>query len=71
MQDTLILCCGFRKYLVNPIYSQNTQGKGTNNVHKFERFLNPGVTCIASIYGPIQFGHSPVMLFKDTGDVNG
>ncbi|RIA99286.1 hypothetical protein C1645_684977 [Glomus cerebriforme] len=69
-KDPLILYCGFRKYIVNPIYSQNTQGKGTNNVHKFERFLNPGRTCIASIYGPIQFGHSPVMLFKDTGGVN-
>ncbi|RGB27862.1 hypothetical protein C1646_717555 [Rhizophagus diaphanus] len=69
-KDPLILCCGFRRYLASPIYSQNTQGKGTNNVHKFERFLNPGVTCVASIYGPIQFGHSPIMLFKDNGDVN-
>ncbi|PKC14641.1 DUF663-domain-containing protein [Rhizophagus irregularis] len=69
-KDPLILCCGFRRYLASPIYSQNTQGKGTNNVHKFERFLNPGVTCVASIYGPIQFGHSPIMLFKDNGNVN-
>ncbi|CAG8623092.1 14866_t:CDS:10 [Funneliformis caledonium] len=70
-KDPLILHCGFRRYLVNPIYSQNTQrGKGTNNVHKFERFLNPGRTCIASIYGPVQFGHLPMMLFKDTEDIN-
>ncbi|PKK78357.1 DUF663-domain-containing protein [Rhizophagus irregularis] len=69
-KDPLILCCGFRRYLASPIYSQNTQGKGTNNVHKFERFLNPGVTCVATIYGPIQFGHSPIMLFKDNGNVN-
>ncbi|CAI2167866.1 12927_t:CDS:10 [Funneliformis geosporum] len=60
-----------KEVAVNPIYSQNTQGgKGTNNVHKFERFLNPGRTCIATIYGPVQFGHSPIMLFKDTGDIN-
>ncbi|GBB94661.1 hypothetical protein RclHR1_00240009 [Rhizophagus clarus] len=69
-KDPLLLCYGFRRYLASPIYSQNTQGKGTNNVHKFERFFNPGVTCVASIYGSIQFGHSPVMLFKDNGDAN-
>ncbi|KAG9298908.1 hypothetical protein G9A89_015930 [Geosiphon pyriformis] len=70
-KDPLILHCGFRRYVVHPLYSQNTRGgKGTNNVHKFERFFNIGRTCIATIYGPIHFGSLPVMLFKDTGDVN-
>lgn len=59
---------GFRRYEVRPQYSQNTLGgKGTNNVHKFERFLNPGRTCVATIYGPIQFGKVPVTLYKETG----
>ncbi|CAG8493832.1 12709_t:CDS:10 [Ambispora gerdemannii] len=70
-KDPLILHCGFRRYIVRPLYSENTQGgKRTNNVHKFERFFNLGRTCMATIYGPIQMGNLPVMLYKDTGDVN-
>ncbi|CAJ0637222.1 16301_t:CDS:10 [Entrophospora sp. SA101] len=70
-KDDLILQCGFRRYVVKPIYSQNTQGrKSTNNVHKFEKFLNPGRTCIATIYGPIQFGNLPVTLYKELAYTN-
>ncbi|CAG8519072.1 27436_t:CDS:10, partial [Racocetra persica] len=45
-------------------------GKGTNNVHKYEKFINPGRSYIATIYGPINFGNLPVTFYKDTGDVN-
>ncbi|CAG8593021.1 11964_t:CDS:10 [Cetraspora pellucida] len=54
-----------------PLYSQNTLGgKGTNNVHKYEKFINPGRSYIATIYGPINFGNLPVTFYKDTGDIN-
>ncbi|CAG8502809.1 9787_t:CDS:10 [Acaulospora morrowiae] len=70
-KDPLIMHYGFRRYKVSPLYSQNTLGgKGTNNVHKYERFLNPGRTCVATIYGPIQIGKVPVTLYKETDDVN-
>ncbi|CAG8517905.1 760_t:CDS:10, partial [Ambispora leptoticha] len=70
-KDSLILHCGFRRYVVRPLYSENIKGsKGANNVHKFERFFNLGRTCIATIYGPIQMGNLPVILYKDTGNVN-
>ncbi|CAG8432701.1 5683_t:CDS:10 [Diversispora eburnea] len=60
-----------RRYEVRPQYSQNTLGgKGTNNVHKFERFLISGRTCVATIYGPIQFGKVPVTLYKETETIN-
>ncbi|CAG8658781.1 18905_t:CDS:10 [Dentiscutata erythropus] len=70
-KDSLIMHCGFRRYVVRPLYSQNTlRGKGTNNVHKYEKFINPGRSYIATIYGPINFGNLPVTFYKDTGDVN-
>ena len=50
-KDPLILCVGPRRLRVNPVYSQLTRGggKGTNNVHKFERYLRHGTTAVATI----------------------
>jgi pre-rRNA-processing protein TSR1 len=62
-KDPMILVSGFRRYVVNPIYSTFTRG-GPNNVHKFERFLQEGKTSMATIYAPIQFGPAPIMLFE-------
>ena len=62
-KDKMILMVGFRRYIVNPIYSTDSRG-GANNVHKFERFLPNNRQCIGTIYAPIQFGCEPIMLFK-------
>ncbi|TPX71823.1 hypothetical protein SpCBS45565_g00888 [Spizellomyces sp. 'palustris'] len=62
-KDPMLLHCGFRRYVVQPMYSTNTRG-GTNNVHKFERFLQPGRSAVATVYAPIQFGPAPVLMFK-------
>ncbi|KAJ1918583.1 ribosome biogenesis protein tsr1 [Mycoemilia scoparia] len=63
-KEPLIMQYGFRRYLVHPLYSQNTRGgPGTNNVHKFERFLQPGRISVGTVYAPIQFGRTPVTLF--------
>lgn len=69
----MVLCVGPRRFRTNPVYSQHTRGgsKGANNVHKFERFLQPGVTCIATTYAPIVFGKQPCILLKETADVQG
>ncbi|KAI8900619.1 hypothetical protein BC833DRAFT_618364 [Globomyces pollinis-pini] len=64
-KDPMILMIGFRRYIVQPIYSTFTRG-GPNNVHKFERYLTHGKTSMASIYAPIQFGPAPILLFKYT-----
>ncbi|KAF9414032.1 hypothetical protein BGZ94_000535, partial [Podila epigama] len=70
-KDPLVLHCGFRRFVVRPIFSQNTRnGKGTNNVHKSERFLQHGRSTVVTVYAPIQFGNLPVVLTKDTDDVN-
>lgn len=61
---------GFRRYNVKPIYSQNTN-KGSNNVHKFERFIQLGRSYVATVYGPIAFGKTPVTFYKETENPNG
>jgi pre-rRNA-processing protein TSR1 len=61
-KDSVIVMCGFRQYVVQPLYSSYTRG-GANNVHKFERFLQHKPT-VATIYAPIQFGPAPVLMFK-------
>ncbi|GJJ06491.1 hypothetical protein Clacol_000683 [Clathrus columnatus] len=70
-KDPMVLCVGPRRFRTNPIYSQHTRGggKGANNVHKFERFLQPGVTCVATTFAPVIFGKQPCMLLKETADV--
>lgn len=47
--------------VANPVYSTYTRG-GSNNVHKFERYLNMRPST-ATMYGPIQFGPTPIMMF--------
>ncbi|CAO3610265.1 unnamed protein product [Cunninghamella echinulata] len=68
-KDPMILHMGFRRYKVQPIYSQNSN-KGSNNVHKFDRFLQMGRSTVATIYGPIVFGKAPCLLYKETDDIN-
>ncbi|KAG0163285.1 hypothetical protein DFQ28_000191 [Apophysomyces sp. BC1034] len=68
-KDPMVLHMGFRRYTVRPVYSQNSN-KGTNHVHKFERFLQPGRASVATVYGPVVFGKIPCMLYKETEDIN-
>ncbi|TFK25178.1 ribosome biogenesis protein tsr1 [Coprinopsis marcescibilis] len=69
-KDPLILCVGPRRLQVNPIYSQHTRGggKGTNNVHKFERYLRPSSTSVATVYGPVTYGNQSCTLLKQLND---
>lgn len=73
LQDPLILCVGPRRLRVNPVYSQHSRGggKGSNNVHKFERFLRHGGTSVATVYGPVVFGSQPCMLLRETDNSQG
>lgn len=60
-KERLIFQCGFRRFIVNPIFSQHTNG----NKHKYERFFQPNSTVVASFYAPIQFPPSPVLCFRE------
>ena len=66
-KDRVVLISGFRKFIVQPIYSSFTKG-GANNVHKFDRFLQNGRISVGTIYAPIQFGPAPIFMFKYSED---
>ena len=78
-KEELIVQCGPRRMIVKPVFSA---GDNTaNNVHKFDRFLHPGRSAIATWIGPMTWGAVPVLVFKikqaeedpeilDSADVN-
>lgn len=67
-KETLILQCGPRRLIINPLFSQ--AGNTPNNVHKFDRFLHPGQTAIATFMGPVTWGSIPCLFFKPAAQDN-
>ncbi|KAF2096759.1 DUF663-domain-containing protein [Rhizodiscina lignyota] len=65
-KEQLIMQCGPRRFVINPLFSQ--AGNTPNNVHKFERWLHPGRSAIASAITPLTWGAVPVLYFKQTSD---
>lgn len=60
----MIVQCGPRRMIVNPLFSQ--AGNTPNDVHKFDRYLHPGRSAIASFTGPLTWGNVPVLYFQRT-----
>lgn len=60
-KERLIIQCGYRRFVVNPVFSQHTNGKK----HKFERFFQPGTTVVASFFAPIQFPPAPILCLRE------
>lgn len=60
-KEKLIVQCGYRRFVINPIFSQHTNG----DKHKYERFFRPHTTVVATFYAPIQFPPAPVLCFKE------
>ncbi|XP_055639550.1 pre-rRNA-processing protein TSR1 homolog isoform X1 [Toxorhynchites rutilus septentrionalis] len=65
-KERLIIQCGYRRFIVNPIFSQHTNG----DKHKYERFFRPGMTVVATFFAPIQFPPSPVVCFRENPDTS-
>ncbi|KIX05309.1 uncharacterized protein Z518_06181 [Rhinocladiella mackenziei CBS 650.93] len=65
-KDELIVQIGHRRLIINPIFSAS--GVTPNDVHKFDRFLHPGRTAIATFTGPLTWGSVPVLVFRREGD---
>lgn len=61
-KDELILQCGSRRLVINPLFSQT--GNTPNNVHKFQRYLHPGQTAMATFIAPLTWGTVPALFFK-------
>lgn len=60
----LIVQCGPRRFRINPLFANN--GNTPNNVHKFNRYLHPGQTAVATIIAPLTWGSVPTLFFKST-----
>ncbi|KPJ18350.1 Pre-rRNA-processing protein TSR1-like [Papilio machaon] len=60
-KERLIFQVGYRRFIVNPVFSQHTNG----SKHKYERFFQPASTCVATFFAPIQFSPSSVLCFKE------
>ncbi|KAI9707892.1 MAG: hypothetical protein M1820_004498 [Bogoriella megaspora] len=61
-KEEMIVQCGPRRLIINPLFSQG--GETPNDVHKFERYLHPGRSAIASFVGPLTWGATPALFFK-------
>jgi pre-rRNA-processing protein TSR1 len=57
----MILQVGPRRLVINPVFSN--LGNSSNNVHKFDRFLHPGRSAVASFIGPMTWGSVPALFF--------
>lgn len=68
-KEELIMQCGPRRFVIKPLFSQ--AGNTPNNVHKFDRYLHPGRTAIATFIAPLTWGSVPTLFFKNpTPDTN-
>jgi pre-rRNA-processing protein TSR1 len=63
-KEELIMQCGPRRFIINPLFSQ--PGVTSNDVHKFNRYLHPGRTAIASFIAPLTWGSVPALFFRRT-----
>ncbi|ODM16065.1 hypothetical protein SI65_08499 [Aspergillus cristatus] len=61
-KEELVIQYGPRRVVANPIFSANDNTP--NNIHKFDRYLHPGRSAIASFIGPLTFGSVPILVFK-------
>lgn len=68
-KEELIMQCGPRRFIINPLFSQG--GNTSNDVHKFDRYLHPGRSGIASFVAPMTWGSVPALFFKRTVSSNG
>ncbi|KAJ6160769.1 Ribosome biogenesis protein tsr1 [Penicillium chermesinum] len=62
-KEEVIVQCGARRMVVKPVFSASDNTP--NNVHKFDRFLHPGRSAIATWIGPMTWGAVPVLVFKN------
>ena len=64
-KEELVVQIGSRRLVINPLFS--APGQTPNDVHKYDRFLHPGRTAIATFTGPLTWGAVPVLVFKRQG----
>uniref|UniRef100_A0A914WYA7 Pre-rRNA-processing protein TSR1 homolog n=1 Tax=Plectus sambesii TaxID=2011161 RepID=A0A914WYA7_9BILA len=60
-KDKLIFHVGYRRFEAAPVFSQHTNG----DKHKMERYLPAEGVVVASVYAPIIFPPSSVLVFRE------
>ncbi|RDW82317.1 putative TSR1 [Coleophoma cylindrospora] len=60
----MVMQCGPRRFVINPLFSQG--GNTSNDVHKFDRYLHPGGSAVATFVGPLTWGSVPTLFFTRT-----
>jgi pre-rRNA-processing protein TSR1 len=66
-KDVLVVQYASRRYECRPIFSQPLSSSSENNVRKFERYLQPGRSIVASWLGNTVIGKDvPILIFKKT-----
>lgn len=68
-KEELIIQCGPRRFVVNPLFSQG--GNTQNDVHKYCRYLHPGQSAIATFVAPVTWGAVPTLFYKRTAPDSG
>ncbi|EGD80660.1 hypothetical protein PTSG_01250 [Salpingoeca rosetta] len=63
-KERLVFQTGTRRFYAEPIFSSNSNG----NKHKFERFLQPGASAVATVIAPVVYPPMPVLCFKEMED---
>jgi len=63
-KERLVFHLGFRRFAVQPVFSQHTNGTR----HKYCRFLEKDGVTVASFYAPITFSPASAMAFKEMKD---
>lgn len=61
-KSPIVVQYGPRRLLVNPLFNQG--GPSDNNVHKFNRFLHPGRSAVATFIAPVSLSHAPVVFYR-------
>lgn len=64
-KEQLVIQCGPRRLVINPLFSH--AGNTPNNVHKFDRYIHPGRTAVATFIGPVLWGNVPCLYFRSGG----
>jgi pre-rRNA-processing protein TSR1 len=67
-KDSLVVFCGFRRYVVHPLFSNQVAPGAGKSKTKFERFLNPQGSSVATFFSKIQLAAAPVSFFKYPGE---
>ena len=60
-KEKLIFHCGFRRFAACPIFSQHTNG----SKHKYERFWRSDSTIVMTLFAPITFPPSSVLVYQE------